>query len=231
VRTARLFRAKTPALVDRDQVLGDQFGGEARDGVGVGEHRQRVVLRLVAFATHVSRYDERSFARHAPVGRSLEAHLAVEHAALRVADLVCRGLSNGKVRVERRRILGDVRVEDGFLVHASGLALVERDDGRDRGIARAAHAFRIQLGVIVAEHVEIQGCRDMRQEVLQDAVDVVPAHVEQVEVLASVGRVKPLLRELLQFRQRERLQAGSFFVHRLTSSSPKLRAAEQEYHS
>jgi hypothetical protein len=41
---------KTATLTDRRQVLGDQFRGEARDRIGIGEDRQRIVLRLVSGA-------------------------------------------------------------------------------------------------------------------------------------------------------------------------------------
>jgi hypothetical protein len=63
-----------------------------------------------------------------------------------------RRLPEHEVRVERRRVLDEIGVKDRLLVPAAGLALVERDDRRDGSVHRAAHAFVVQLLVVVAVH-------------------------------------------------------------------------------
>jgi len=74
-------------------------------------------------------------------------------------------------------------------VLTAGLALVSCDQHGDVG--SVAIFFRISLSsfIVETEHVQIERNADPRQDVLEDAVDVVAPHIEQVKILAGGGRV------------------------------------------
>jgi hypothetical protein len=79
--------ARRHFLVSRGEVLGDQLGLKANDGVRVGDDRLRIVLRLVPgsgdLIFHVVRpVDEGSLARGGPVGRALGGNLRVGYEAV-----------------------------------------------------------------------------------------------------------------------------------------------------
>jgi hypothetical protein len=166
-------------------VLCDELSCEPRDRVGVGEDREGVVLGPVAGTAGMALHDERPLPARAPVRRALEAHAPIEDPALGVRDLVRRRLPDHDVRVERHRVLGDVRVQDRLLVFAARLARVERDDGGDRGVLGAPHALDVELVIVVPEHIEVERRRGTGEQVLEDPVHVVSTDVEEVKVPRS----------------------------------------------
>src|ERR1700727_1349882 len=86
-------------LLQGDSVLLVELGGELRDLHRVDVEGACVVLRLAANVRPV-RGDDRALPRPGPVRRALPAQHAVNHTALRMADLVCRGLADCETRAD-----------------------------------------------------------------------------------------------------------------------------------
>jgi len=116
-------------------------------------------------------------------------------------------LLRDKMGVEQRKVMLPVRIQKPLLVLAAGLALVQRDQHRHRLIEGDLHQDVVELLVIEAEHVQIERDADPRQHVLENVVDVVASHIEQMEVLAGAGREDFFLSVGLQVEQVEALQA------------------------
>ncbi len=112
-----------------------------------------------------------------------------------------------EVGVVGREIVCLVSGEESFFVDAGGLAFVERDQHGDGWVEGFLHEDVVQLGVVEAEHVEVERDGDAREDVLEDVVNVVAADVEEMDVLACVGGVGRLFCVLREVGQGEGLQA------------------------
>ena len=124
-----------------------------------------------------------------------------------MADLVRGRLADYEMGVIRRRIPGNIGMDQLLLVRAAGLAPVQGDEHGDLGIQRLRHQDTVELVVVIPEHVEIQGDADSGENMLEDVVDVVTAHVEEMEISARGVRVRLFPGVLLQVEQVKRLQA------------------------
>jgi hypothetical protein len=122
--------------------------------------------------------DELPFARGGPVRRTFGAYPAIDDKPFRVTDLVREGLAYCEMGAEGGKRVLPVEVEKFFFVLAVRLALVERDQYGDMRIEHLLHDNVVQFGVVIAEHVEIQGNLRSGQYILQDFMNIVAANEE-----------------------------------------------------
>src|SRR5260370_29352094 len=114
-------------------------------------------------------------------------------------------LSDHKVRVEFSRVLCDIGIEKLLFMDTASLALVKGDHHGDARVTGLLHEDIVEFVVVKSKHVHVQGDTCTGKDVLQDVVNVVTSHVEQVKVLACRVRVALLARVLLQFKRSEEL--------------------------
>ncbi len=84
-------------------------------------------------------------------------------------------------------------------MHPACLRPVQRPLDRDVRVGHQAQDVLVELVVVVAEHVEPEPHRLPRQEIVQDAMHVIPADKEQVVIPEPRGQ--RLLRRELAERQ------------------------------
>lgn len=188
-------------------MLGDEFGLEADDGVWIGDDGLGVVLGFVVGASGVAGDDEGSFSGAGPVGGAFGGDAAIGDEAFGVADLAGEGLADDEVGVVGGEVELLIGGEEGLLVDAAGLAAVESDEHGDGGVEGLGHDDVVELGVVEAEHIEVEGDADAGEDVLEDVVDVVAADVEEVDVAAGDGGISALPGELLEVAEMEGLQS------------------------
>lgn len=171
----------------RSQVLSDQLGLESRNGIGTGEYRLCIVLRLVTGATGLALDYESALAAVTPVGRALAADDAVGDEPFGMADLVGGAVADDEVGVEPDWVAGYIGIQQTFLMHPAGLRFIQ---GNQAGNARVMHDIHddvIELVIVVAEHIQVQADGDARQHVLEDLMHIIAADIEQMEI-AGCGR-------------------------------------------
>lgn len=171
----------------RGHVLGDEFGGEAADGVGVHDDGLGIVLGLIAGPAGLAGNDEDAFAAGGPVGGAFAGDFAVGDKTLRVAYLIGGGIADHEMSIVCRWVLGDIRVQELLLSLAAGLTFVESDEDGDAGVHRFGEEDVVELLVVIAVHIEIERDGDAGEDIFQDIVDVVAANIEEVEHGTGIG--------------------------------------------
>ena len=187
----------------RSHVLGYEFGGEAADGVRVHDDGLGIVLGLIACTAGLAGDDEDAFAAGGPVGGPFAGDLAVGDKTFRMADLVGGRIADHEMGVVCRWVLGDIGAEEGLFGLTAGLTFVEGDQHGNGRVHGLGEDDVVELLIVIAVHIEVQGDGDAGKDILEDIVDVVAADIEKMEHRTGVGVIGFFLCVLGQFADLE----------------------------
>ena len=159
-------------------VFRNKLGGKSATRVRIGDHRLGIVLCLIAGAAGLTGDNERSFPGGGPISRPFGGYLAICHETFGMADLTGGGGADDEMGVIGRGVTGNIGIQQRLFMLTGRLAFIQRDQHGHRGVEGLGPEDLVELVVIIAIHVEIEGDGAARQNVFQYIVNVIPSDIE-----------------------------------------------------